>query len=314
MKRIALAGSVIIGAAFLIGTGCSSDSNNGGGTGGTGGSSTGGSSGRGGSGGSGGSTGGSAGTGGTSGTGGSTGGAGGSAGSGGSGGSAGSGGSGGSAGSGGSTGGSSADMRMGDGSGAETGGGGSASAMMSFFITSETTMTPNLGGIAMADAKCQRLAMAAGVGSKTWKAYLSTSMENARARIGNGPWFNFKGEMVAANLMQLHEEGGMKNNLTQQTSLTDKGLIVSGRTTKLPGEANEHDILTGSLINGMVAGANTCSDWTSTQGMKQVGHSDRMGVQDDPIVAGSWNAAHTSTCANTSAGGGAGRFYCFATN
>ena len=38
----------------------------------------------------------------------------------------------------------------------------------------------------------------------------------------------------------------MKNNLTQQTSLTDKGLIVSGRTTKLPGEGNQHDILTGS--------------------------------------------------------------------
>ena len=205
-------------------------------------------------------------------------------------------------------------MRMGDGSGAETGGGGNASAMMSFFITSETTTTPNLGGIAMADAKCQRLAMAAGVNGKTWKAYLSTSMENARTRIGNGPWFNFKGEMVAANLMQLHEEGGMKNNLTQQTSLTDKGLIVSGRTTKLPGQDNEHDILTGSMINGMVAGNLTCSDWTSTQGMKQVGHSDRMGVQPDPVVSASWNSAHATTCANTSQGGGAGRFYCFATN
>jgi hypothetical protein len=83
---------------------------------------------------------------------------------------------------------------------------------------------------------------------------------------------------------------------------------------KRPGEGNEHDILTGSQINGMVAADTHCNNWTSTTGMKQVGHSDRMGVQADPVVSASWNSAHASTCENTSAGGGAGRFYCFATN
>ena len=107
----------------------------------------------------------------------------------------------------------------------------------------------------------------------------------------------------------------MKNNLTQATGLTDKGVIVSGRSVKRPGEtANEHDVLTGSLMNGMVAPDLHCNNWTSTTGMKQVGHADRMGVQSDPVVAASWNSAHASTCANTSQGGGAGRFYCFATN
>src|SRR6185436_5158024 len=125
------------------------------------------------------------------------------------------------------------------GSGGATGGAtgtggmaGGASPMMSFFVTSEKSMTGNLGGLAMADAKCARLAAAAGATAKTWKAYLSTATENARTRIGNGPWFNFKGDMVAANLMQLHEEGGMKNNLTQMTALTDTGKIVSGRSVK----------------------------------------------------------------------------------
>lgn len=190
---------------------------------------------------------------------------------------------------------------------------GAASAMMSFFITSETVTTPNLGGLAMADAKCQRLGVAAGV-NKTWKAYLSTSTENARTRIGAGPWHNFKGELIAMDLEQLHEENGKKNNLSQATGLTDKGFIVSGRTTRIEGQSNEHDILTGSTMAGMVSGSDHCDNWTSTTGMKQVGHADRMGVQSDPVVAASWNSAHATTCANTSQGGGAGRFYCFASN
>src|SRR5262249_46147081 len=160
---------------------------------------------------------------------------------------------------------------------------------MSFFITSETSTTGNLGGVGMADAKCARLAMAAGVTGKTWKAYLSTTMEAARTRIGAGPWFNFKGEMIAANVAQLHEEGGMKNGLTQQTNLTDKGSIVSGRMTRLPGENNQHDMLTGSTADGMLKAGNNCNDWTSATGNSWVGHSDRMGTQTDPLVAASWN-------------------------
>jgi hypothetical protein len=190
---------------------------------------------------------------------------------------------------------------------------GSASAMMSFFVTSETTDTPNLGGLAMADAKCQRLGTAAG-STKTWKAYLSTSTENARTRIGNGPWYNFKGVLIASDLEQLHEESGKKNMINQDNGLTDKGLIVSGKDVRLAGEANQHDILTGSLANGMVAGEFHCNNWTSTTGMKQVGHLDRTGTNPDPIKNVSWNASHTSTCADTKTAGGAGRFYCFATN
>lgn len=204
--------------------------------------------------------------------------------------------------------GAAADMAR-DGAGAASDGG--ASPMMSFFVTSEKSATGNLGGIAMADAKCKRLAEAAGVTGKTWKAYLSTSTENARTRIGQGPWHNFKGQMIAANIMQLHEEGGMKNNLTQQTALTDKGEVVPGRN-RPQGTDNEHDILTGSTMAGMAKANATCNNWTSTQGASGVGHGDRMGIQSDPVVAASWNAAHEGQCANTSPGGGAGRFYCFA--
>jgi hypothetical protein len=61
-------------------------------------------------------------------------------------------------------------------------------------------VTGNLGGLAGADAHCQKLAEAAGISGKTWTAYLSTSSENARDRIGNGPWHNAKGELIAASL------------------------------------------------------------------------------------------------------------------
>src|ERR1700722_18385962 len=82
---------------------------------------------------------------------------------------------------------------------------------MSFFITSGGSGNgANLGGLAGADALCQRLASAsgaAGASSKTWHAYLSTqaksggqSAVNARDRIGTGPWYGPKGAKVADNV------------------------------------------------------------------------------------------------------------------
>ena len=46
---------------------------------------------------------------------------------------------------------------------------------MSFFVSSTGSgKGGDLGGLAGADALCQRLATAAGAGGKTWRAYLST--------------------------------------------------------------------------------------------------------------------------------------------
>ena len=69
---------------------------------------------------------------------------------------------------------------------------------VSFFVTSATSVTGNLGGLAGADATCQRLAGAAGHGGRTWRAYLSVERDpannnqptHARDRIGTGPWYN----------------------------------------------------------------------------------------------------------------------------
>ena len=84
---------------------------------------------------------------------------------------------------------------------------------MSFFITSAGPGEGgNLGGLKGADAHCARLATAAGAGNKTWRAYLSTAADkgssdvHARDRIGSGPWYNYKGVQVAANVADLHSD------------------------------------------------------------------------------------------------------------
>ena len=191
---------------------------------------------------------------------------------------------------------------------------------MSFFVTSAGPgKGADLGGLAGADAHCQALAQAAGAGSKTWRAYLSTQgpgAVNAKDRIGRGPWQNAKGVVIAKDVAELHGTNG----ITKQTALNEKGAVVNGRGDS----PNMHDILTGSQPDGTAfAGADdrTCGNWTkSGQGSAMVGHSDRTGL-DESAPAKSWNSSHPSRgpaggCAqdDLKSTGGAGLLYCFATN
>ena len=185
---------------------------------------------------------------------------------------------------------------------------GTGATAMSFFVTSAGSGADggNLGGLTGADERCQDFAAAVGAGSKTWRAYLSTSTVNARDRIGSGPWFNQAGDQITATVAALHTDGLSNGN--PQHILDETG-------TPAPG--NEHDILTGSLADGTINGTLTCADWTSNDaaltGQPQVGHSDIPPAQFSP----SWNAAHTArdcSQAGLVATGGAGRLYCFAIN
>lgn len=182
---------------------------------------------------------------------------------------------------------------------------------MTFFITSAGPGDgANLDGLAGADAICAALAEGAGGGDKIWRAYLSSSEENARDRIGNGPWHNAKGVLIAANLDDLHGEA---NAISKETGLTEKGEMVNGRGDS----PNEHDILTGSNADGTYAEDMTCGDWTlNGEGSAMVGHHDRMGLRDD-APSKSWNASHPSRGCGQEAlrgTGGNGYFYCFAVN
>lgn len=224
---------------------------------------------------------------------------------------------------------------------------------MTFFVTG----TPigdggNLGGLAGADAHCQTLATAAGAGNHSWHAYMSTQAQpghpdqppiNARDRIGQGPWYNAKGEMIARDLATLHgdtlELARLGNNLTKLTALTEKGEIVPGlndnpdpkdRTwayASTHSNSNRHEMLTGSQTDGRAYSDHndhTCSSWTSNatghaQDLRdnpgpaaQIGLSDRNGGGN-----GSWNSSHgTRGCSqeDLAFSHGVGLFYCFAIN
>ena len=186
---------------------------------------------------------------------------------------------------------------------------------MSFFVTSVGSGDGgNLGGLEGADAHCQALAAAAGRGNATWRAYLSQApgggmaQINARDRIGQGPWYNANGVVIAWNIDDLHED---RNNIRKPNTVDEEGNVVNGAGD----QPNRHDMLTGSDSTGRLVPGNaavtTCSNWTSnSDGRTMVGHHDRLGGP-----SASWNAVHsTRGCSQEDliGTGGDGLFYCFA--
>ena len=202
---------------------------------------------------------------------------------------------------------------------------------MGFFITSVGLGSGgNLGGLAGADKHCQTLAAAAGAGNRTWRAYLSAQGTgtqppvNARDRIGTGPWFNAKGQMIAANVADLHGDIERdRNQINKTNALNEMAMPINGVGDK----PNQHDIITGSDSLGRARASETvdttCSNYTSNQDPPQgtargqgpgvwLGHHDRTGGGNS-----SWNAAHKSGGCSQQAlvnTGGAGLLYCFAAN
>ena len=196
---------------------------------------------------------------------------------------------------------------------------------MSFFITSAGPGEgANLGGLEGADAHCSKLAKSAGAKKMDWKAYLSTTPKfdrtvkptkvtagvNARDRIGSGPWYNAKGEMIAKDVDDLHAN----SKINKTTGLDESGKEVNGRGDK----PNRHDILTGSGPLGRYStagGDTTCKNWTEDfEGSAIVGHHDRVGLNDSWNML-SWNTSHgTRGCGqdDLKKTGGDGLFYCFA--
>jgi len=216
---------------------------------------------------------------------------------------------------------------------APAGGGrqGAAPQPMSFFVTSVGKGEgANYGGLAGADAYCQTLATAAGRGAAKWVAYLSTqgpNAVNARDRIGPGPWYNAKGQQIAANVAELHgdtiELARLGNRIQKTTALNEKGELVNG-VGDMP---NTHDVLTGSTTDGRAytdAADHTCGNYTLSTNVEapaapaapaapgpsvQLGHHDRLGGAN-----ASWNSVHASRgCSqpNLISTGGAGLLYCF---
>ncbi len=194
---------------------------------------------------------------------------------------------------------------------------------LGFFVATDVPGTGNLGGLAGADQICQNIAATVGAGNRTWRAYLSTQAANgqpavnARDRIGNGPWANVNGVIIAANVDDLHgDKERDRNYILKFTALDANGNEIKG----VGDDVVQHDMLTGSDSHGMAfppGNDMTCGNWTSdvdTDGSRPVvGHTDRRGLPDRGNT--SWNFAHQARgCSKEGliAFGGAGYFYCFA--
>lgn len=177
--------------------------------------------------------------------------------------------------------------------GSSSGGGASTGDKFSFFVTSIGAMRELSGnqngfggdlrfgeadGLAGADKICKTIAEKAmpGAGSKTWRAFLSTVKGPVHAidRIGNGPWYDRLGRVVAltkADLMYDRPKGAdsaIVNDLPNENG-------IPNHTDGAPGCASNnscpdnHDVLTGTGPDGKLHStieSTTCSDWTSSAG------------------------------------------------
>lgn len=261
--------------------------------------------------------------------------------------------------------GGSSSMDGGAGRGALAGTGGLAgsaapatTAKFSFFVTSLAGMRElskneqGFGGdlrhgaatgLAGADKICTELADKSlpGAGSKGWHAFLSAAKGgpsggpvHARDRIGNGPWYDRTGRLVAPSLTALLNDRPMGADAVIVNDLpNERG--EPNHTDTVAGMDDNHDVVTASNAQGMWDGDVTCSDWTSIEtpleegggGMfnlfgPQVGHSwpaqgsgtSWMSAHSAPGCAPSVSLVQTGPGSGTGIGngGGYGGIYCFA--
>jgi hypothetical protein len=188
--------------------------------------------------------------------------------------------------------------------GASTGTGGVSSAagggstvgdlpLFSFFVTSLEAMRRLSGsqngfggdlrygeadGLTGADKICTEIAEYSmpGAGQKGWRAFLSTTAVDAIDRIGEGPWYDRLGRVVAMNktaLLNTRPEGAdpaIIDDLPNEYG-------VPNNNPDNTGNVDNHDVLTGSDTSGRLYSGtqSNCNDWTSvaTDIRPRVGHS-----------------------------------------
>jgi hypothetical protein len=195
-------------------------------------------------------------------------------------------------------------------------------------------------GLRGADKICSEIAELSmpGAGAKPWHAFLSAAnggngaAVNAIDRIGNGPWYDRLGRLLAptkadmVGIRPVNGDAAIKNDFPNEDG-------VPNHNPDGTGAVDNHDFLTGSNVQGALYAANaTCLDWTAnagnkaTEGQPRVGHSWPRGGGGS---MDSWMSSLTeSGCApsvdlvemgppnpnasTVGSGGGYGGFFCFA--
>jgi hypothetical protein len=196
-------------------------------------------------------------------------------------------------------------------------------------------------GLRGADKICAKAAEIGmpGAGSKTWRAFLSSTTGgsddgpvHAKDRIGAGPWYDALGRRVASNLTELLKERpgdadlAIRNDLPNEYGTPNHMDGAPGCTgSTCP---DNHQVLTGTAPDGtLFTGTEpmtdaTCDDWTSSEpsGQPRSGHSWPRGTSGANWMS-AYNGAGCAPCALAvgasvqkcvGSTGGYGGFYCFA--
>ena len=251
--------------------------------------------------------------------------------------------------------------------GSGTGGSGGAPAeKFSFFVTSLRALQELSGsqdgfggdlrfgetgpgaGLRGADKICATIAEKSmpGAGKKQWRAFLSAVADengnqvDAIDRIGEGPWYDRLGRLLAANKADVLTERPTGADPAIINDFPNEDGVPNHAPDPAAGQVDNHDMLTGTNAQGKLYSATaTCKDWTAnvgdlaTEGKPRVGHSwPRFGPGPGPGGDGSmanWmSSLIESGCApgvnliemgppqpdkvTVGSGGGYGGFYCFA--
>ena len=183
-----------------------------------------------------------------------------------------------------------------------------------------------------------------GAGKKEWRAFLSAvagedgNQVDAKDRIGDGPWYDRLGRLLANNKADILQERPHGADPAIKNDFPNDEGVPNHAPDPGQGEVDNHDMLTGTNENGQLYSSTaTCKDWTSakgdlaTEGKPRVGHSwPRFGGPGggDGSMANWMSSLNESGCApgvnliemggplpgsvTVGSGGGYGGFYCFA--
>ncbi|MCB9567067.1 MAG: hypothetical protein H6710_07645 [Myxococcales bacterium] len=206
-------------------------------------------------------------------------------------------------------------------------------------------------GLRGADKICAEIAEMSmpGAGAKEWRAFLSATADedgqvvHAKDRIGEGPWYDRLGRLVAMNKTDLLTERPTGMDPTIIDDFPNEWGVPNHQPDPNMPEVDNHDTLTGTNENGeLYAATATCLDWTSnkgdlaSEGRPRVGHSwPRYGMggmmppqMGDGSMANWMSSLDEAGCApginliemgppipgevTVGSGGGYGGIYCFA--
>jgi hypothetical protein len=190
-------------------------------------------------------------------------------------------------------------------------------------------------GLAGADKICSELAESSmpGSGAKGWRAFLSANkgpdgmQVNAIDRVGEGPWYDRIGRVVAMTKTALANTRPMGADPAILNDLPNEDGVPNQRPDPAKPAVNNHHVLTGSDASGkLYKNTATCSDWTSTAqsaGRPRIGFSypagnrqhwisgqDEGGCGAGAVLVDMGGSDPSNPIVGS--GGGYGGFYCFA--